>query len=374
MTRILYFSRDYTPHDQRFLEALSKTQYEVAYLRLEDRGLMLEDRDLPLNIPQIEWAGGKGVVNFAALPGLIGDLERVIAQWQPDLIHAGSIQTAAYLVALTGFQPLVSMSWGYDLLQEAGRSLELGQATAFTLQRSSVLVGDCQAVRDKAAGYGMPAGRIVTFPWGVDLEKFSPASTKNQDGRVFTVLSTRSWEPLYGVDILAQAFVLAAQTCPQLRLCMLGDGSLAGQLRSIFERGGITEQVSFPGQVGQNDLPDHYRSADLYVSASHTDGSSVSLLEALACGLPALVSDIPGNREWIEPGLQGWLFPDGDAEALASGIITAFEGRQQLPGMGRAARRLVEARADWNKNFTELLRAYELALTGVPETDRNQGW
>jgi glycosyltransferase involved in cell wall biosynthesis len=141
---------------------------------------------------------------------------------------------------------------------------------------------------------------------------------------------------------------------------------MAGHLRSIFEQGGVLERVSFPGQVGQADLAEFYHSADLYVSAARTDGSSVSLLESLACGLPALVSDIPGNREWIESGLQGWLFPDGDVEALARAMLSAVDKRQRLPEMGRAARQLAEERADWSVNFKQLLRAYDLALAGAP--------
>jgi glycosyltransferase involved in cell wall biosynthesis len=373
VTRILYFSRQYTPHDWRFLDTLSRSEYQVAYLRLENLGRSPELRPLPENIRLIQWSGGRQPVSFEDLPKLVGDLERVIQEWQPDLIHAGPIQTAAYLTALTGFQPLVSMSWGYDLLQEADRSQELRQATVFTLQNSSVMIGDCQAVRNKAIAFGMPAERILTFPWGVDLGKFFPDIAKASGRNVFTVLSTRNWEPLYGVDILARAFVKAARLCPQLQLCMLGSGSMASQLRLIFEEGGVIERVRFPGQIGQADLPGYYRSADLYVSASHTDGSSVSLLEALACGLPVLVSDIPGNREWVEPDVQGWLFPDWEVDALAQGILNAFQERQRLPEMGQTARQLAEARADWSSNFKDQLRAYELALAGTLEPDRSRG-
>jgi len=85
-------------------------------------------------------------------------------------------------------------------------------------------------------------------------------------------------------------------------------------------------------------------------------------LEALACGTPAIVSDIPGNREWIEPGEVGWLFRDGNAEALAAAILNAYEQRQRLPEMGRKARQLAEARADWERNFPQLEKAYAIAL------------
>jgi glycosyltransferase involved in cell wall biosynthesis len=162
--------------------------------------------------------------------------------------------------------------------------------------------------------------------------------------------------------VIAKAFVQAAQQRPELRLILLGDGSQAGLLRQVFTRGGVLDKVHFPGQVSQADLPDYYRAADLYVSASHSDGSSISLLEAMACGRPALVSDIPGNLEWVEPGVQGWWFPDGDTNALAQAILHAVDNRERLPEMGYAARLLAKQRADWKKNFQQLLQAYEIAL------------
>ena len=365
--KILFFSRDYTTHDRRFLAALAETPHQVYYLRLEQRGHSLEDRPLPPQIEQIEWAGGREPVHLRDGPHLLASLKRVIHAVQPDLIQSGPLQTAALLVALTGYRPLVSMSWGYDLLFDADRNALWRWATRYTLSHSAVMIGDCNTIRQRARKFGMADERIVTFPWGVDLDHFNVvtgdcgATLECSNTPTLTLLSTRNWEPIYGVDLIAKAFVQAAQQRPELRLILLGDGSQAGLLRQVFTRGGVLDKVHFPGQVSQADLPDYYRAADLYVSASHSDGSSISLLEAMACGRPALVSDIPGNLEWVEPGVQGWWFPDGDSNALAQAILHAVDNRERLPEMGCAARLLAEQRADWKKNFQQLLKAYEFA-------------
>jgi glycosyltransferase involved in cell wall biosynthesis len=375
--RILYFTRDYTPHDHRFLSALAKTEHRVYYLRLERRGHQLEDRPVPPEIEQVPWSGGQAAATLGDGPHLLVDLKRVIHRIKPDLIQAGPLQRSALLVALAGFRPLLSMSWGYDLIQDAQRNAWWRWATRYTLKRSAVMVGDCNTIRQIAVSFGMPDQRIVTFPWGIDLQHFSPHWDQTTDQpshsedapRPFTLISTRSWEPIYGVEVIARAFVRAAAQRPELRLVMLGNGSQASLLHQVFLRGGVIGEletagyprVIFPGQVNQAELPRYYRSANLYVSATHSDGTSISLLEALACGCPALVSDIPGNREWITPGKQGWLFPDGDADALEQAIVYAVDERASLPEMGFAARHLAEQRADWNKNFQEMLQAYELA-------------
>jgi len=366
MTHILYFSRCYTPHDHRFLSALAETPCQVSFLQLERSERRTEERPVPGGINMIQWDGGKKLFRWRDVPALTRDLQRVIHEVKPDVIHAGPVQSAAYLAARSGFHPLVTMSWGSDLLLDADRNDWMRRITRYTLNRTTVLAGDCEAVRDKAGQFGFPAERTVLFPWGVDLQRFSPASLNHFRSKLgwqeaFIVLSMRSWEPLYGVDVLARGFARAARQAPQLRLLMLSGGPQEKAIRAIFEQAGVLDQVHFTGQISQNDLPLYYQAADLYVSASHSDGSSVSLMEALASGLPALVSDIPGNREWLADSGAGWLFPDGDDQAVTKGILNAYQRRSELQPMRLAARALAEKRANWPVNFKRLLHAYEMA-------------
>jgi len=377
--RILYFSRDYTPHDHRFLSVLAESPYEVAYLRLENNGQLLEKRPLPAKVTEIIWEGGKGLVNWHRGLQLIPALKRIIRSYRPHLIHAGPIQRPALMTALAGFHPLVSMSWGYDLIADAEKNAAWRLATRYTLKNSDWLLADCQAVRKLAIKYGMDSDRVTVFPWGVDLESFCslPAgvSKHEQSLRVslgweedtFVLLSARTWAALYGIEEVAVAFVKAFHRCPSLRLLMLGTGPLSNQVREIFNKGlgELTEKVvHFAGQVSEEKLTAYFHAADLYVSASHSDGSSITLLQALACGCPALVSDIPGNQEWVTPNTNGWWFKVGDADDLSEAILHAWRVRAALPQMGKAARQLAERNADWKQHAKQLLKVYEHILQG----------
>ena len=192
--------------------------------------------------------------------------------------------------------------------------------------------------------FGVPKDRIIVFPWGVNLQDFTPGEDGGlrsrlgwKKGREFVLISVRSWEPIYGVDVVVKGFSLAAKKLPNLRLILLGGGSQEVMLKDMLASDRILDKVYFGGQVGYKELPVHYRAADLYVSASHSDGSSVSLMESLASGTPALVSSIPGNLEWVEQGRQGWIFADGDAADLADRIVWAENHAHELPAMAKAA-------------------------------------
>ena len=372
--KIIYFSKNYTPHDYRFLSSLSQTDHEVFYLRLEANKRQTEDRPVPENIQQILWAGGRGEFRWREVPRLTFDLRRLTRKIKPDLIHAGPIQNCAFLAALSGFRPILAMSWGYDLVMDADRSAWMRWVTRYTLKCSAFFASDANVSRDKAIAFGMDPEKTIMFPWGTDIEHFKQktfsrtalSASKGSNVETFTLLCSRTWEPIYGVDILAKAFAKVAAGNPNLNLILLGGGSHSMRIRQILMNGGVLDRVHFGGHVSYADLPRWYHMTDLYISPSHVDGSSVSLMEALASGLLCLVSDIPGNREWIKDGVNGWLFRDGDVDDLAEKISNAIKNRKLFKNIGDAARKTAEQKADWKMNFGKLLEVYErtIALSG----------
>jgi glycosyltransferase involved in cell wall biosynthesis len=237
-------------------------------------------------------------------------------------------------------------------------------------------VGDSQIIRRRLPFRGMPDERIVTFRGASICSIFAPAQIQAEADRPFTLLSTRNWEPIYGVDVIARAVSSvqqtlearqaaaeakngapqtgAAQTGPDLRMVMLGNGSQAAMLRQILMRGSFNERISFPGQVSFTNLPNYYRMADLYIAASHSDGTSISLLEAMACGRPVLVSDIPGNR--MGHARRKWL-PSRWRRQRWQCHPARHRPTSGTAAMGRRFRQIAEERR-LNKNFQQLLGTY----------------
>jgi len=128
----------------------------------------------------------------------------------------------------------------------------------------------------------------------------------------------------------------------------------------------VRKRVSFLGGVSNDALVAVLRKAHVYVSASLSDGTSISLLEALASGLFPVLSDLPQNREWIDPGLEnGILFPPGDPTALASALGRAISKPALRAGARGYNRQMTVDRADNRKSMIRLAGMLKDAFVGA---------
>jgi glycosyltransferase involved in cell wall biosynthesis len=330
--KILYLSHGSTTHDRRFLSLLAGAGHIVSHLRLERDGAS-------------GWAPA---------------LDRAIAEIRPDLALAGPVPSAAFACARTGFRPFVAVAWGSDVLVETVRNEAARAKAQYALERASAVLCDCGQVSRRVRELAPVAPeRIVEIPWGADLRRFFPGPVRSKSS-TFTAISTRTWAPGYGLDTLLDAFAAAHAEEPRLRLSLCGGGPLAAEVAARIARHGIAASVVVSGRVPERSLANRYRAADVYISCAESDGSSVSLLQAMACGLPAVVTDWPSNREWVSSGLNGWLARAGDARSFAEALLAAARlDRHALGGMSRASAAIARGRADWRRNSRRLLAVCE---------------
>jgi L-malate glycosyltransferase len=363
--RVLYFSDNCSDHNRRFVEKLSQSGIEVWFL--DPTSESLADNWLP---PGVHWVRTSQKCRRDLVPSafaeFLPEFQDCLQAIRPDLIHAGPVHNCGYLTALSHFHPWLLTSWGADILSTLDRS-NYTNAGQLALSSADGFFCDCDAVRARAKQLkDLADDRIVQFPWGIRKGSFSPEgalpieeeSAREPGTRVF--LSTRSWEPIYGIDVLLQAFQIAYSVESCLRLLLLGNGSEASQIREFITSHGLEHVVRVPGHVSRGDMPKWFRAADVYVSCAKSDGTSVSLLEAMATGLPVVVTDIPSNREWVVEAQNGWLAPSASVEEFANRfLLSARLSPEQRHVISQRNRRVVEERADWDRNFPMLLEMYK---------------
>ena len=363
--KVLYISRGYTVHDRRFLTSFAERGWQASHLPLV--GERLEQRPPGSPVTTLEWDSElREPLSAADWKNREQNLRRMLQEQKPDVVIAGPVQSGAYLAALAGASPLVTVSWGTDILVDADRSPEMQSVTAQTLARSAGVFGDCRAVREAVKRHsGLTDEHIVTFPWGIDLDRFSPGESSLdlrarlgwETSEVY--ISTRTWEPVYAIDVLVEAFALVHADNARARLILLGSGSQEEHIRALVQDRGLESLIHAPGRVSHTLLPDYFRTANVYVSSALSDGTSVSLLEAMATGLPVVVSDSYGNLEWVEAAVNGELARPGDPESLAEAMLDVALDPKHAERMSRANVAVARERADWSRNFPILARKVE---------------
>ena len=364
--RILYISDNGSDHNLRFLAKFSAVGHEVFFVILGHANFK---SPLPEDVSFVDLKPDAGCATSPEqATSFLPQLDALLSEICPDLVYAGPVQTAGYLAALSGFHPMVVMSWGSDLLIDAHRTPEWEKATETALRAADGFVCDCETVRRAALRYApIPSSRTVQLPWGIQPGVFCPAGPPpfqldmQLSPEAVPLICTRSWEPLYRIEMLLTAFLQAYMLDHRLRLILLGDGSEAKKVRDFISDKSLHEVISTPGQLPHSELPKWFRAAKAYVSCAKSDGTSVSLLEAMSTGLPIIVSDIPSNREWVSHGENGWLASDADQFAQCFLRVSNLTMAEQ-EAISAANRKIVLRRADWDQNSLALVRFCELLV------------
>ncbi|CAA0123436.1 N-acetyl-alpha-D-glucosaminyl L-malate synthase [Halioglobus japonicus] len=205
-----------------------------------------------------------------------------------------------------------------------------------SLTRAAQLVVPSGFLRQVFSEFGVAAAVIPNI---IDLELFSPAP-KPPTQTSFTLAITRNLEPIYGLDTALRALALAREEVPSLQLRIAGSGPQGAELERLVETLGLGDAVVFMGRLERQQVVELYHSAHAMLNPSRVDNMPNSVLEALACGLPVISTNVGGVPYIVEDGQTALLVPRDDAPAMAQAMIRLYNDsslRNQLREQGRRA-------------------------------------
>ena len=216
------------------------------------------------------------------------------------------------------------------------------------------------------SAYRIPSGKVVIIPGGVDLQRFSPGINRTEIRRRLnipeekTVLFTvRDLEPRMGLENLIYAVRQVIEVVPDIYLILGGEGPLKDNLISMSQELGVESYIRFVGFIPEEDLPDYYRMADVFILPTiELEGFGLITLEALASGVPVLGTPVGGTVEILGKLDSRYLFKDTKPDSMASSIIETgqrFRNDPQLwQDVSARCRAFVEARYSWERNVDRL--------------------
>lgn len=289
------------------------------------------------------------------LPRAAGDLSRIIAGVQPDLVHAMRIPFEGMLTSFADFQSSLLVSvWGNDFTLHAPSSRRMRDYTRSTLMRADALHTDCSRDLRLAVNWGFDASKpsiVLPGAGGVQLDLFYPPDPRemtSSSSRSHTVINPRGFRAYVRNDAFFRAVPLVLAQRPDTRfICpAMADEQ---QAQRWIEELGIGSNVSLLPHQSRQEMADLYRSASIAVSPSEHDGTPNTLLEAMACGCLPIAGDIESLREWITPGVNGLLVDPADPLQIANAVLHALETDDLLTRAGLHNQQLIAERAEFHR-------------------------
>lgn len=238
------------------------------------------------------------------------------------------------------------------------------------ITRGDAFVVSSRELRAELMGAGFPADRILHIPNGVDPDRFRPASDAAGERAALNlpagplVIFAGRLDPQKGLDTLITAVEPLLRATPELRVLLLGDGPLRGDLEARIRHADLADRILLHGIVA--DVAAYLRSADVFVLPSVGEGMPNALLEAMATGLPCVASEIGGCRDVIDDGQTGLLVPPGDAGALRATLEHLLRSPALRHRLGTAAREEVVARLGLERMVDRYEACYRAVIAGRP--------
>lgn len=290
-------------------------------------------------------------------------IRKTIDDLKPDLVHALYLQDSGFFAALSHFHPLVVTALGSDVLIYPYKSTAYRIMTRHVLKKADAIHSVGDHLTKKLVKLGASLKKIITVPLGVDLSLFHPDAEPIMK-KENIIVSTRSLKPIYNVQLLIKAMPNIIKEVEDVKVIIVGDGEEKDALVASVRKLKLGEHMKFVGAVKHEEIPRWLRAAKVYVSTSLYDGTSISLLEAMVCGVFPVVSDIEANSPWIKDGENGFLVPPDNPELLARRIVEAI-GKEELRESAKNKNiGLVRERADWQDNLKKIEELYQRMLKG----------
>ena len=315
--------------------------------------------------PQV-WA----VSQYFSMLLWISQVRHLVQKIKPDLLHGHFVTIYGFLAACSGFHPLVVSAWGSDVLIDPEKSIMKRRLVKYALKRADLITCNGRNLEVAIGELGGKAERTHIVYHGVDTKKFTPASNGNNileerfGGSQLWVINIRGFKPVYDMETFIRAMPLVLKQIHSVKFIIAGVGERKDYFIKLSKRMNVFDSIEFVGLIPHDELPQYLASSDVYVSTSLSDGMALSTMEAMACGLPLVVTDVGDNRNWITEGENGFLVSTRESGMIAEKLVYLLQHPEVRKQFGKASRKVVENKGDYYREMAKMGDIYKELTRG----------
>ena len=357
--RVLLLSDISNTHTQKWVRGLHDSGVEVAVFSLSPydgelpKGVLLKTLSFGKDFTQNKSKVWSKFSYLKALP----KLKKFIKSFSPDVLHAHFASSYGLLGALSRFKPFIISVWGSDVYQFPKKSPIHRRIFKYNLSKASAIFSTSEVMKQETLKY--TTKDVGVIPFGIDPTLFWKVG--NSSSSKFVVGTVKALEHIYGIDLLIRSFALLVERNPdkELELQIVGNGSQAIKLKALVQELSLVEKVIFKGFIPQNQLANALNNFDVFVALSREESFGVAIIEAGACELPVVVSDVGGLPEVVVQNETGIIVPNEDFHAATDAIQNLLDHEDLRNKYGEQARKRILELYSWEHNVQAMKAAYE---------------
>ena len=294
-------------------------------------------------------------------------VKKIIDDFKPDLIHVQYATSYGLVGVLSNFHPLLIQVWGSDVYSFPEKSFLHAKILKYNLNKADIILSTSKCMLRQTKKFTNKD--IEFFYLGVDPEKFKPLKIMSFFNTEEIVIGTiKTLEKKYGIEYKIKAFKIVKDQLPllQVKLLIVGSGSLEKELKKLVIEYNLENDTVFTGFIQPKDVPRYYNMLDIYVTLSIEESESFGLavIEAAACEVPAVVSNVGGLPEAVEDNVTGFIVESKNVQQAANALIKLITDRKLKNKMGKMSRERVIRDFNWNEKVIEMLNLYRKTISG----------
>ncbi len=292
---------------------------------------------------------------IAAAPAL----KKLLKEWNPDILHSHFISSYGLLGAIVDYKVHFVSVWGKDIFDFPKKNKLNEKLVRFTLSKATAI---CSTSHIMAKETNLYTDRpVYVTPFGVDLGIFHPAQEDTEFTDKIIVGTVKALEDKYGIADLVKGFALFNKEYPNSELLITGDGPQRKEYEQLATDLGISGVTTFTGKVPNTEVPNIIRKMSIFAVPSTEDSESfgVAAVEAMACGVPVVVSNVGGLPEVVVKDVTGIVTDKESPDQLAAAFKKLARNSEMRMKMGEAGVAHVKNHYSWIDNANYMLTLYE---------------
>lgn len=362
--KVLFISAANSIHTIRWVNSLYEKGLEVVLISLKDHRNKDTNINQNIKIIYLPISGNKGYYLNRFF------INKIVKNEKPDIINVHYASGYGTLGRFIKFKNKLLNVWGSDVYDFPRQSKLKKQILIKNLNSYKAIASTSCCMAKEVEQYLVKKQKIYITPFGVDTEKFKNLNLEKKEDKIIIGI-VKTLESKYGIEYLIKAVkelekILDKKNFEKIEVRIYGKGSLKEVLENLAQELKIEKKIKFEGFIPNLKVPKVINKMDIFVVPSVLDSESfgVAAVEAMACEVPVIVSNVGGLREVVIDNETGFVIPKKDYKAIAEKIKKLIDNNELRKKMGKRGRKKVIDLYNWNNNVENMIEIYNKIIEG----------